>query len=114
MIRSILVCVAMLASLASVTGRPATDGHGITTAPVEPTVVDEAVLFAFDNASIAASDNLILTMHAPEKHAANPVVPLGSRGEPDEWQQRYYGTVIRHAGKFRMWYIAISREGFFE
>ena len=74
---------------ALVPGQPAA-GRGVTTNPAEPTVVDEAVLFAFDNVSIAATDNLILTMHQPEKHPGNPVVPLGARGEPDEWQQRYY------------------------
>jgi hypothetical protein len=79
--------VLLLGALAP--GQPAA-GCGITVTPAQPTVVDEAVLFAFDSVSIAATDNLIRTMHQPEKHPGNPVVPLGARGEPDEWQQRYY------------------------
>src|SRR5262249_55498190 len=110
----ILLFFAVLPLAAALEPAPVPAGRGITVTPAEPNIVDEAVLFAFDNVSIPATDNLILTMHQPEKHPSNPVVPLGARGEPDEWQQRYYGTVLRHAGKFKMWYIAASREGFLD
>ena len=84
----------------------------VTVAPVQATSAHEATLFAFDDVSIPFTDNLILTMHPAQKHPANPVVALGRRGEPDEWKVEYCGTVLRQAGKFRMWYIAVSREGY--
>jgi hypothetical protein len=92
--------------------RGASAGGPIYVAPTEPTTVEEATLFSFDDVAIPATYNLYLTMTQPQKYAGNPVVPLGKMGEPDEWQQRYYGTVIRDNGKFRMWYIAASKEGF--
>jgi hypothetical protein len=52
--------------------RPDVD-RGVTTDPAQPAFIDEAILFAFDNMSIAATDNLALTMHPPEKHPGNPV-----------------------------------------
>ena len=73
---------------------------------------DEVTLFAFDDVSIPFVYNLYLSMHQPRKHPDNPVLPLGEPGDPDEWQQHYYGTVIRHQGKFKMWYVGASREGF--
>lgn len=84
----------------------------VTVTPTQSTAVDEASFFAFDDVSIPFTSNLYLTMHPPEKYPGNPVVPLGKIGEPDEWQQRYYGTVLRHEGKFKMWYIAASKEAF--
>ena len=93
------------------TAGAATQG-GVTVTPTEPTMVREATLFAFDDVSIPATYNLHLTMHQAQKHPNNPVVPLGEIGDPDEWQHRYYGTVIRHEGKFKMWYIGASKEGF--
>ena len=74
--------------------------------------VDEAVLFAFDDHSIPFTGNLVLAMEPAQKYAGNPVLPVGNPGDPDEWQMRYYGTVLQQGGKFRMWYIAISREDF--
>ena len=80
--------------------------------PTLPIGKEEATLFAFDDVSFPFTYNLYLSMHQPRKHADNPVLPLGEPGDPDEWQQRYYGTVIRHQGKFKMWYVGASREGF--
>ncbi len=82
---------------------------------VTPTILvgkEEATLFAFDDVSIPFAYNLYLSMHQPRKHPDNPIIPLGEPGDPDEWQQRYYGTVIRHQGKFKMWYVGASREAF--
>jgi len=87
-------------------------GGRVTVTPTVPTRVEEATLFSFDDISIPYTYNLYLSMHAAQKHPDNPVVPLGEDGEPDEWAQTYYGTVIRHEGKFKMWYIGTSREGF--
>ena len=88
------------------------DTSPITVGPSQPTLVDEATLFAFDDVSVPFTYNLHLNMHAPKKYPGNPVLPLGNLGEPDEWQHRYYGTVLRHDGKFKMWYIALAKEAF--
>ena len=85
---------------------------GVTVTPTELTTVDEAALFAFDDVSIPFAENLVLTMHAPRKHPNNPVLPMGKRGDPDEFKIDYTGTVLRHAGKFKLWYIAVSRGGY--
>jgi hypothetical protein len=84
----------------------------INTSPSGAVLTDEAVYFAFDDVSIPSTENLVLAMHPPVKHPDNPVVPLGKRGDPDEWKVEYCGTVIRQGGKFKMWYIAVSREGY--
>ena len=108
----LFVVVLVLAEMTATQSATAAAQGGVTVTPTEPTVVGEATFFAFDDVSIPAAYNLYLSMHAAEKHPANPVLPLGERGDPDEWQQRYYGTVIRHEGQFKMWYIGASREGF--
>lgn len=79
---------------------------------VDDAKVDEAVLFAFDDHSIPFTANLQLSMEAPEKYPGNPLFSIGQPGTPDEWGLEYYGSVIRHGGKFMMWYIAASAEGF--
>jgi hypothetical protein len=87
--------------------RPASQG-GVQVPGLEP--VDCATLFAFDDVSIPFRQNLQLTMHQPRKHPANPVVPHGKPGEPDEYRAQFYGSIIREGGKFRMWYIAGDQE----
>lgn len=67
-------------------------------------------LFAFDNHAIPFTQNLKLTMHSPQKHAANPVVKRGKPGRPDSWAVQFYGSVIRVKDKFRMWYVAVGEE----
>ena len=84
----------------------------VTVTPTVPTAVEEATLFSFDDISIPHTYNLYLSMHPAQKHPDNPVLPQGKDGEPDEWAQTYYGTVIRHEGKFKMWYVGTAREGF--
>ena len=74
--------------------------------------VGQAMLYAFDDRAIAATGNLQLAMEAPEKYPGNPVLPIGRAGQPDEWQLRFYGTILWNQGKFRMWYLAASYEGF--
>ncbi|MEQ9406173.1 MAG: hypothetical protein RIK87_00545 [Fuerstiella sp.] len=68
-------------------------------------------LFAFDNVSIPFTQNLKLNMQTPERHPANPVVTRGPGGACDSWAVQFYGSVIRDAasGKFRMWYVAVSK-----
>jgi hypothetical protein len=65
-------------------------------------------LFAFDHVSIPHSQNLRLEMRQPQRHPANPVVRRGPPGSPDAHGVQFYGSVIREAGKFRMWYVAFD------
>ncbi len=74
--------------------------------------VEEAVLFAFDDHAIPYHGNLQLAMERAEKHPANPVMPIGRPGTIDEWQVRFYGTILRIGDKFRMWYVAAAADGF--
>ena len=67
-----------------------------------PQVVEEATLFAFDDVSIPFHWNLYLSMHQGRKHPRNPIVRR-EEGRPDEARAQYLGTVLRHAGKFKMW-----------
>lgn len=68
-------------------------------------------LFAFDDVSIPLTQNLKLTMRLPKRHPSNPVVQRGPRGSVDSWAVQFYGSVIRDSGtgKFRMWYVAVSK-----
>ena len=110
--RSSLWRLAFLTGVLMAPAAAQTPPGGVTVLPAAPTTVDEAVLFAFDDVSVPFTSNLQLTMHPPQKYHGNPVLPLGELGEPDEWQHRYYGTVLRHDGKFKMWYIACAKEAF--
>ncbi len=65
-------------------------------------------LFAFDDHSIPFVRNLSLTMNRPERHPANPVLPIGDSGTPDEFGTQFYGSVVRDRGLFKMWYIAVD------
>ncbi len=91
------------------TGLEATTGISVQTAV--PHVVEEATLFAFDNASIPFHRNLYLSMHPGRKHPGNPVIRR-EEGRPDEGRAQYLGTVLRHEGRFRMWYVAADKESF--
>ncbi len=70
----------------------------------------ELVVFSFDDHSIPWKDNLELTMVRPEKYAANPVVKRGEKGSVDEWAVQFYGSVIFHEDKYKLWYIAADDE----
>jgi hypothetical protein len=67
-------------------------------------------LFAFDDQSMPLRQNLVLTMTNPEKHPANPILRNGAQGEPDSYRVQFYGSVIRHQGKFKLWYVAGGEE----
>ena len=75
---------------------------GISGQTAAPQVVEEATLFAFDDVSIPFHWNLYLSMHQGRKHPRNPIVRR-EEGRPDEARAQYLGTVLRHAGKFKMW-----------
>lgn len=72
---------------------------------------DATTLFAFDDVSIPFTQNLKLQMRSPERHPNNPVVTWGPDGSVDSWAVQFYGSVIRdpEKGKFRMWYVAVSK-----
>ena len=91
------------------TGFEATPGISVQAAV--PQVVEQATLFAFDNVSIPFHRNLYLSMHPGRKHPGNPVITR-DEGRPDEARAQYLGTVLRHEGRFRMWYVAADRESF--
>jgi hypothetical protein len=99
-----LLSAITLASLATAADRPALR--------VNEAEVDEAVLFAFDDHAIPHHGNLQLTMERAERNPTNPVLAIGPMGTPDEWQIRFYGTILPVDGKFRMWYIAAAADGF--
>ncbi len=71
---------------------------------------DTRTFFAFDDQGIPKQDNLQLTLVQPKKHPNNPVVPRGDKGAPDAWAVQFYGSVLRHDGKFKMWYVAADNE----
>src|SRR5207248_4866466 len=67
----------------------------------------EATFFAFDLDSIPFRRNLQLTMVPPSKHP-EPVLSPGPAGAPDEVHAQFYGSVIKVASKYRMWYCGLS------
>jgi hypothetical protein len=88
-------------------------GAGAARVPVHggaAAAVPESTLFAFDSVSVPFWQNLFLTMQTAKKHPSNPVVRR-EKGRPDEYKAEYYGTVIRHDGKLKMWYTAVDDEG---
>jgi len=75
-------------------------------------VKDTITLFSFDDVSIPYTENLKLEMRTPERHEKNPVMTRGGDGSIDSWAVQFYGSVLRdhETGKFRMWYVAVSKE----
>ena len=72
--------------------------------------VDQATLLAIDDLSIPLRQNLFLTLHSPERHPENPVLRLGPKGTPDEYRVQFYGSILHHDNKFKMWYVAADDE----
>ncbi len=85
---------------------------GVTVLVGSRPTVQEATLFPFDNVSIPYTNNLLLEMSQPRKYPENPVFPRGKEGAADEFGVQFYGSVVRHEGRFKMWYVAIGREPF--
>jgi hypothetical protein len=71
---------------------------------------EELTFFAFDDVSIPFVRNLALEMRSPRKHPANPVVPRGAAGTPDDFGVQFYGSVVQEGDRFRMWYVAVDHE----
>ena len=49
-------------------------------------------------------------MNSPRKHPLNPLIKMGEPGSPDEWSVQFYGSIIRHEGMFKLWYVAADEE----
>ena len=77
---------------------------------VSPTTRGESTLFSFDDVSIPFTRNLRMTMHPPRKHPGNPLVRRGPPGAPDSFGVQFYGSIVRHEGKFKLWYVAVDEE----
>lgn len=71
---------------------------------------EKIVLFAFDNYNIPWKHNLQLSMVKPTKLAINPVLPRGPKGSVDQFGVQFYGSIIYHEDKYKMWYIAMDDE----
>lgn len=71
---------------------------------------DDKVFFAFDDDNIPWKHNLQLSLVKPTKLAQNPVLPRGPKGSVDEFGVQFYGSIIQHEGKYKMWYIAMDNE----
>ena len=67
-------------------------------------------LFSFDDVSIPFTHNLCLSLHPPQKLPDNPVVRRGKPGTPDSFGVQFYGSIVRHEDKFKLWYIAVDEE----
>ncbi len=72
---------------------------------------DAVTLFAFDDVSIPFTQNLKLEMNSPQRHPNNPILARGPDGSCDSWAVQFYGSVLRDrdSGRFRMWYVAVSK-----
>ncbi len=77
-------------------------------AGADSTAADTTSLFAFDDHSIPWKSNLKLTMVPPTKHPDNPLIPIGEKGSHDEGGVQFYGSMIKHEGKFKLWYVALD------
>ena len=78
--------------------------------------IHEAVLFPFDDYSIALNKNLLMDLIPARKtpyetghgfdpeHPGKPVVVRGGPDDPDSTEVVYYGSVLDIDGEYRMWY----------
>src|SRR5690606_19579580 len=65
---------------------------------------EDLVFFAISNYDIPWKHNLQLSMIQPQKFGDNPVLPRGPKGSVDEFGVQFYGSIIEHEGKYKMWY----------
>ena len=89
----------LLASCATSWGKTPHHGGGL----------DEWTFFAFDDHSIPWKDNLRLTLVSAEKYPGNPVLRCGPQGTPDHGHALLYGSVLKIAGRFHMWYLGMGQ-----
>ncbi|HCO25298.1 MAG TPA: hypothetical protein DIT97_20590, partial [Gimesia maris] len=79
-----------------------------TAVQAEDSTEYDVSLFAFDDHSIPWKSNLKLTMTPPKKHPDNPLIPIGKKGTCDAGGVQFYGSMIKHEGKFKLWYVALD------
>ncbi len=77
--------------------------------PVIDELDGQTAVCSFDTVSIPFTRSLKIEMHPPEKYSGNPILARGEPGEPDHESVRFYGSLIRENGKFRMWYVGGKR-----
>ena len=66
--------------------------------------VHEAVFFPYDTYNVPLLDGLATTLISGTKHG-QPVVRFGEKGEADQHNVRYFGSVIKVDGRLHMWYL---------
>lgn len=79
-----------------------------TAVQAEDSTEYDVSLFAFDDQSIPWKSNLKLTMTPPKKHPDNPLIPIGKKGACDAGGVQFYGSMIEHEGKYKLWYVALD------
>ncbi len=66
-------------------------------------------LLAIDDQGLGSRDGLTLTINKPTVRKEPVLKPeRGNLSKPDSMASHFYGTVLHDAGKFRMWYYAVS------
>lgn len=70
-------------------------------------------LLAIDDQGLRDREGLALTLNKPTVRQEPVLTPeTGNLNAPDSMAAHFYGTVLHDAGKFRMWYYAVSyKEG---
>ncbi len=73
------------------------------------TVKGRVTLLAIDDRSLRNRENLTLTLNKPNVRKEPVLTPeRGDLSKPDSMASHFYGTVLHDAGKYRMWYYAVS------
>ena len=67
--------------------------------------LSEAVFFSYDTYNVPLLAGLSTSLIQASKHH-EPVVRFGGEGEADQHNLRYFGSVIKVDGQYRMWYLA--------
>jgi hypothetical protein len=77
------------------------------------TVEDRVTLLAIDDLALRDRNGVTLTLNKPTVRKEPVLTPeRGDLTKPDSMASHFYGTVLHDAGKFRMWYYAVSyKEG---
>jgi len=72
-------------------------------------VKDRVTLLAIDDNALRDREGLTLTLTKPNVRQEPVLTPeSGNLSAPDSMAAHFYGTVLHDAGKFRMWYYAVS------
>src|SRR4051812_15126416 len=112
--RSFLAGSLAAAALGPVLTRVATGAAEATRPPggAEPITLDSRRQLFLDDFLIASVQGARRVVEPARKHAANPVL-----WPTEDWEDKLatvYGSVLRDAGKFRMWYHSRTGPGYAE